>query len=195
MSTNLWNSVFNLRVVWGHAKTCLDQFIKTIRENNSKKLIQLGFDSASGIKSIFYYLSWRLSADSMHLIFIESLTIMPVCHHVFLFTTIPSNIYVFHFVTKIMTPFNCTFYDTGRPLPEVKWLKNGRMIDTSYEFVGNNYALNELRITNLGAQHSADLYTCEASNNNESNPISHSVNMDVYRKLYSMVTICSIYLI
>ncbi len=56
------------------------------------------------------------------------------------------------------------------------------MIDDSYEFVGSNYALNELHMSNLGAQHSSDLFTCYALNSNESNAISHSVNLDVYRK-------------
>lgn len=68
------------------------------------------------------------------------------------------------------------------PLPEVIWYRNGLLVDATYELVGNNYAANELNIVHLERNHSHDLYTCQASNNNETKPISHRVNLDVYCK-------------
>ena len=73
----------------------------------------------------------------------------------------------------------------GVPLPEVIWYRNGVLVDETYELVGNNYAANELSISHLERNHSHDLYTCQASNNNETKPISHRVNLDVYRKFRS----------
>ena len=82
--------------------------------------------------------------------------------------------------------FYIWFQLTGMPMPEVIWYRNGLRVDGSYELVGNNYVTNELSIIHLERNHSHDLYTCQASNNNETKPISHRVNVDVYCKFKTL---------
>ena len=68
----------------------------------------------------------------------------------------------------------------GKPPPTVVWLENGNLVDFSYESSEENYVTNELTIVDLSKRHSHDLYTCQASNHNETKAISHRINIDVY---------------
>lgn len=70
----------------------------------------------------------------------------------------------------------------GKPLPEVRWYKNGDMVDTTYTLSGTEYAINEMTINNLGRNHILDVYSCQASNNNETQALTHKVHLEIYRK-------------
>ncbi|XP_044729168.1 nephrin-like [Chrysoperla carnea] len=80
----------------------------------------------------------------------------------------------------------------GRPEPSVRWWRNGTLIDstdrtTSYK----NVRTNELLVRNLQREDQHAVYTCQASNNNISQPVSASVTIEIYFKPISVEILSS----
>ncbi|XP_022245074.1 nephrin-like isoform X2 [Limulus polyphemus] len=67
----------------------------------------------------------------------------------------------------------------GNPLPSLTWWKESELIDESYEVTPQKITFNQLHVPPLHRNDLMVVFTCRASNNNISLPISSSVKIDL----------------
>ncbi|KAF6216306.1 hypothetical protein GE061_000646 [Apolygus lucorum] len=75
----------------------------------------------------------------------------------------------------------------GRPEPWVKWWRDGGLLDSSDTSAGfDNVRNNQLVIERLNRSHLNSIFTCEASNNNISQPVSTKITISMDLKPLSV---------
>ncbi|XP_077525093.1 hemicentin-1-like isoform X4 [Amblyomma americanum] len=67
----------------------------------------------------------------------------------------------------------------GRPPPQVTWWLGGEMVDDSYSPAGEGVVRNDLVIGKLQRSDLMATYRCQATNNNNTVPVSTSVSLDL----------------
>ena len=70
----------------------------------------------------------------------------------------------------------------GDPSPRVLWRLNGRLLDAEYESTMVGEVSNTLVIERLGRQHLHAPLRCEASNTNDSRPVTALVTIEMNRE-------------
>ncbi|KAK8759475.1 hypothetical protein V5799_002893 [Amblyomma americanum] len=70
----------------------------------------------------------------------------------------------------------------GRPPPQVTWWLGGEMVDDSYSPAGEGVVRNDLVIGKLQRSDLMATYRCQATNNNNTVPVSTSVSLDLNRE-------------
>ncbi len=77
----------------------------------------------------------------------------------------------------------------GKPTPAVTWWRESVLLDDSYEAISGpkNVVLvrNQLTIGALSRDHQMASFTCQASNNNQSQPLSTTVSIELYCKFFA----------
>ena len=73
---------------------------------------------------------------------------------------------------------------SGRPKPVVRWFQSGIPLPTSSEVSSGSTVTSTVLLETLGRSDNGLLLTCEASNNNISKPVRHSVSMLMNRKFF-----------
>jgi len=68
----------------------------------------------------------------------------------------------------------------GSPPPQLNWWREHALIDGSYESSEPHKIINTLLVENLQREDLHSILTCQASNNNISNPVSTSVKIDLH---------------
>ena len=71
----------------------------------------------------------------------------------------------------------------GKPRPSLTWWRESALLDDSYEISSSGVLRNQLEIVSLQRHDLMAVFTCQASNNNISAPISSSVTVDLNCKL------------
>ena len=71
---------------------------------------------------------------------------------------------------------------SGSPPPQLNWWREHALLDGSYESSEPHKIINTLLIENLQRNDLHSILTCQASNNNISNPVSTSVKIDMHCK-------------
>ncbi|XP_014252897.1 synaptogenesis protein syg-2-like [Cimex lectularius] len=75
----------------------------------------------------------------------------------------------------------------GRPPPRVKWWRDDKIVDSTDTTTGfPNVKNNQLVVSSLERSHLHSIYSCQASNNNISLPVSAKVTIDMYLKPMSV---------
>ncbi|XP_066903995.1 nephrin isoform X2 [Halyomorpha halys] len=71
----------------------------------------------------------------------------------------------------------------GRPEPWVRWWRDETLVDSSDTIAGYpNVKKNQLVISRLSREHLNSVFTCQASNNNISQPVSTSLTVEIHFK-------------
>ncbi|XP_065206012.1 MAM domain-containing glycosylphosphatidylinositol anchor protein 1-like isoform X2 [Planococcus citri] len=70
----------------------------------------------------------------------------------------------------------------GRPLPEVRWYLEGKLIDETYQTRSSSLVVNQLRDLKLSREHLNAQLTCVANNTPLANPISKLVLLNINLK-------------
>ena len=83
------------------------------------------------------------------------------------------------------------FQSLGRPKPQVRWLQSGIALSTSSEVSSGSTVTSNVILESLDRSDNGLLLTCEASNNNISKPVRHSVSLLMNRKFYVFIA-CSL---
>lgn len=79
--------------------------------------------------------------------------------------------------------FSSLIFISGRPEPSVRWWRNGSLIDSTDRTTSfKNVRTNELLVRNLQREDQHARYTCMATNNNISQPVSATVSIEIYCK-------------
>lgn len=73
--------------------------------------------------------------------------------------------------------------ESGKPLPRLIWLRDGRAVDETFVRVFDDTVRNDLWMPSLGRQDLDAVLTCEASNSNSTPPLAASVQIDLVREL------------
>lgn len=71
---------------------------------------------------------------------------------------------------------------SGRPKPRVRWLQSGIPLGASSEVSSGSTVTSSVILESLDRSDNGLLLTCEASNNNISKPVRHSVSLLMNRK-------------
>ena len=85
---------------------------------------------------------------------------------------------LFFILWKLMNIYN----SSGRPKPIVRWFQSGIPLATASEVSSGSTVTSSVLLETLGRSDNGLLLTCEASNNNISKPVRHSVSMLMNRK-------------
>lgn len=67
----------------------------------------------------------------------------------------------------------------GKPRPSLTWWRESALLDDSYDISGSGVMQNQLEIMSLQRHDLMAVFTCQASNNNISAPVSSSVTVDL----------------
>ena len=88
--------------------------------------------------------------------------------------------FLFHFdyLNKYLQFFS------GRPKPVVRWYQSGISLPTASEVSSGSTVTSTVILEALDRSDNGLLLTCEASNNNISKPVRHSVSMLMNRKFF-----------
>ena len=78
---------------------------------------------------------------------------------------------------KTPSTYHCS---AGSPPPQLNWWREHALVDGSYEEDQAGKTVNSLMIENLQRSDLHSILTCQASNNNISNPVSNSVKIDMH---------------
>lgn len=89
---------------------------------------------------------------------------------------------LFCIISPIITASAAFGTRTGRPVPVLSWWRENTMLDDSSTMVADRKLRNILHLDKLERQHIQSLYTCRASNNNVTAPISSAVTINLNRK-------------
>ncbi|XP_052863165.1 nephrin-like [Anopheles cruzii] len=75
---------------------------------------------------------------------------------------------------------NITCISTGgRPLPQVQWWYDNKVINNTSVVLSDKRVKNTLVLHRLERKHLKSVFTCQAANNNVTNPISASITLDM----------------
>ncbi|KFB35298.1 AGAP002104-PA-like protein [Anopheles sinensis] len=77
----------------------------------------------------------------------------------------------------------------GRPLPKVQWWYENKVINNTSVVLSDKRVKNTLVLHRLERKHLKSVFTCQAANNNVTNPISASVTLDMnckYRQTHTL---------
>ena len=77
---------------------------------------------------------------------------------------------------------------SGRPKPRVRWLQSGVFLASSSEVSSGSTVTSTVVLESLERSDNGLLLTCEASNNNISKPVRHSVSLLMNRKFSVLIT-------
>ena len=83
----------------------------------------------------------------------------------------------------------------GTPPPQLNWWREHALIDGSYDHEDGHKTVNTILIENLQRTDLHSILTCQASNNNISNPVSSSVKIDMHCRTCSVLSICQLSLV
>ncbi|GAB6028132.1 hypothetical protein CHUAL_002350 [Chamberlinius hualienensis] len=75
----------------------------------------------------------------------------------------------------------------GHPPPQVTWWRDGKLLDDSYEVTSLAIVRNDLMVQSLTRNDFQAVYTCKATNNNMTQPVSSSVTVDMNLKPLDVV--------
>lgn len=76
----------------------------------------------------------------------------------------------------------------GRPPPKVTWWRGGELVDDSYHLITSEGAVqNKMDVSRLTRSDLHAIFTCQASNNNLSEPVTTSVQLEMFCKFYTFV--------
>ena len=67
----------------------------------------------------------------------------------------------------------------GRPSPRVTWWRDHHLVDDTFTSSSQHKVTNQLVIPNIQRSDLHSIFTCQASNNNVSVPVSTSVKLDI----------------
>ncbi|PRD25487.1 UNVERIFIED_CONTAM: hypothetical protein NCL1_40780 [Trichonephila clavipes] len=70
-------------------------------------------------------------------------------------------------------------YIQGKPTPSLTWWRESVLLDDSYEVSPEGVVRNEIEITSLQRHDLMAVFTCQASNNNITVPVSKYVTVDM----------------
>lgn len=104
----------------------------------------------------------------------------------FIWSSFPLHLFFHLFLHLLFLVFS------GRPLPQVHWVKDGLVIDDTYTTI-NDHSLgfvieNEILIKNLSRSDLNSVLSCEAINSNLTSRTSASVSLDLSCKWNSVLT-------
>ncbi|GFQ74970.1 ig-like domain-containing protein [Trichonephila clavata] len=74
------------------------------------------------------------------------------------------------------------FSSEGKPTPSLTWWRESVLLDDSYEVSPEGVVRNEIEITSLQRHDLMAVFTCQASNNNLTVPVSKYVTVDMNNK-------------
>ena len=77
------------------------------------------------------------------------------------------------------------YFAPGSPAPQLNWWREHALIDGSYDHSDGQKTVNTILIENLQRTDLHSILTCQASNNNISNPVSSSVKIDMHCRILS----------
>jgi len=79
--------------------------------------------------------------------------------------------------------YHCRIF-SGRPAPKVTWWRGGTLIDNSFKVISKDGAVqNKMTVNTLTRVDIHAIFTCQASNNNMSQPVSTTVQVEMYCEL------------
>lgn len=79
-------------------------------------------------------------------------------------------------------PLNLPGDNTGSPLPNVTWMHENTMLQSDSVVLSDKRVKNVLHLERLQRGHLHRVLTCQAANNNVTEPITSAVTLDLNRK-------------
>jgi hypothetical protein len=72
---------------------------------------------------------------------------------------------------------------TGKPRPNIWWMKDSNLLDNSWILTPQGIVRNELVITRLLRTDHKSILTCQATNSNLTKPVTSSITLELNREL------------
>lgn len=82
------------------------------------------------------------------------------------------------------------YLNAGRPQPRLTWWHETTLLDNTSHVLSENRVKNVLKLQKLERRYLNTVYTCQASNNNVTNPITSSVTLDMNCEYFIFIIPC-----